>query len=90
MFDTDECYKKIERRFTNLTRTTGETENSFFQHVGRIYNMDIGNFGKMYETMLTNVEHIMTGQKPHGYQQNKKTELEKLQEKGRSENGEYT
>ena len=86
MFSPDEIYKKIERRYTNLTRSTGEVENSFFQHVGRIYNMDISNSGENYEKILKNIEYVMTGQKPHGYHQNKKTELEKLQEKGLDKN----
>ena len=86
MFNIDETYKKIERNFVNLFRSTGETENSFFQHVGKIYNMEIGGENNFYEKMLSNVERTMTGQKPHGYQQNKKTELEKLQEKGLDKN----
>lgn len=82
MIDIDECYKKLERRYTNLFRTTGETENSFFQHVGKIYNMDLNYVGKAGDKFYAELERIMLRQKKHGFEQNKKSELEKLQEKG--------
>lgn len=82
MIDIDEAYKKLERRYTNLLRSTGETENSFFQHVGRIYNMDFDYVGKSGDKFYAELERIMLRQKKHGFEQNKKSELEKLQEKG--------
>lgn len=83
MFNADEFYRNIERKMlVNPLRSTGEMENSFWQHIGKYYNKALPYPGQTNATILANVERIMTGQKPHGYQQNKKTELEKLQEKG--------
>lgn len=85
MIDLDEFYKKVDRKFINKLRSTGEVENRFWQNVGKIYNHSYAYKGKMFDDMLGNVERMMTGQKKHGFEQNKKTDLEKLQEKGREE-----
>lgn len=84
MFNPDETYVKIERNFTNMLRSTGQVENSFWQHVGKIYNRDIGT-PVMFDQMLASAERMMTGQKKHGFEQNKKSDFERLKEKGLEE-----
>lgn len=83
MIDPDEFYREIERkRLVNPLRSTGETENSFWQSVGRIYNMEIPTLGKKIDEVFNDTVNIMTGQKKHGFEQNKKTQEEKLAELG--------
>lgn len=82
MIDVDEYYKKIERKMVGEFKSTGQIENSFMQNVGKTMTAGDTKRGQMFTDMLSNVERMMTGQKKHGFGQNKKTELEKLIEKG--------
>jgi len=82
MIDVDEYYKKIERKMVGEFKSTGQIENSFWQNVGKTMTAGDTKRGQMFTDMLSNVERMMTGQKKHGFEQNKKTELEKLIEKG--------
>lgn len=83
MFNTDEFYKTIERKMlVNPLRSTGEIENSFFQHLGRYYNKEIPYPGELRDKIIAEVERKMIGQKKHGFEQNKMTESEKMQRDG--------
>ena len=83
MFNADEFYRSIERKmFVNPLRSTGEMENAFWQHLGKYYNKTLPYPGQTSAKILSDIERLMTGQKPHGYHQNKKTDVEKLMEKG--------
>jgi hypothetical protein len=82
MIDVDEYYKRIERAMVGEFKSTGKIENSFLQNVGKTMAAGDTKRGQMFTDMLANVERMMTGQKKHGYQQNKKTDVEKLIEKG--------
>ena len=84
-FNPDEFYKKIERNMiVDNLKSTGQIENSFWQHIGRYYNHQNKYVGYMYDEILGNIDRMLTGQKPHGFEQNKKTDLDKLIEKGKS------
>lgn len=84
MINPDEFYKKIERELiVDKLRSTGQIENAFWQHIGHFYNHESPYIGKVYDNIIGNIERMMTGQKPHGFEQNKKTDVEKLMEKGR-------
>ena len=85
MTNPDEFYKKIERIMVNELRSSGEMENRTMQHIGKIYNMSLPYPGKSYDDIYGNIERLITGGKKHGEGQNKKTDLEKLQELGRDE-----
>lgn len=85
MFNADEYYKAIDRRLVGWANSLGEVENSFSQHIGKIYNMQIPYCGKLADEMISSVNRALTGQKKHGFEQNKKTDFEKLVEKGRNE-----
>lgn len=82
MIDVDEYYKKIERKMVGEFKSTGQIENSFWKNVGKTMTAGDTKRGQMFTDMLSNVERMMTGQKKHGFEQNKKTEFEKLIEKG--------
>lgn len=82
MTNPDEIYKKLDRRLVGWANSMGEAENAFFQHVGKIYNKQIPYSGKLADEIVSNVNRILTRQKKHGFEQNKKTDLEKLIEKG--------
>lgn len=80
----DEFYGKIEREMmVDRLKSTGQMENAFWQHLGRYYNHKNNYVGYMYDEILNNVDRMMSGKKKHGFEQNKKTDTEKLQEKGR-------
>lgn len=82
MIDVDEYYKKIERKMVGEFKSTGQIENSFWQNIGKTMTAGDTKRGQMFTDMLSNIERIMTGQKKHGFEQNKKTSKEKLIEKG--------
>lgn len=82
MIDADEFYKKIDRHLVGELKSTGQVENSFWQHIGHYINHDFATPGYTFTNMLGDVERLMTGQNKHGFEQNKKTDLEKLIEKG--------
>lgn len=82
MIDVDEYYKKIERAMVGEFKSTGQIENAFWQGVGKFMAAGDTKRGQMFTDMLSNVERMMTGQKKHGFEQNKKTASEKLIEKG--------
>lgn len=82
MINPDEIYKKLDRRMVGWANSMGEVENSFFQHIGKIYNKQIPYSGKLADEMISTINRIITRQKKHGFEQNKKTDLEKLIEKG--------
>ena len=82
MFNPDEFYKSIDRKIVGELKSTGQVENSFWQHIGHAINHELPRPGKLFDEMFGNIERMMTGQKKHGFEQNKKTDLEKLIEKG--------
>ena len=82
MIDADEYYKKIERVMVGEFKSTGQIENAFWQGVGKYMAAGDTKRGQIFSNMLSNVERMMTGQKKHGFEQNKKTASEKLIEKG--------
>ena len=82
MFKADDYWKNIERKMSCDLSTFGKTEREVSQHLGHVVNHE---FVSSFDEILGNIERIMTGQKKHGFEQNKKTELEKLQEKGKNE-----
>ena len=82
MIDVDEYYKKIERAMVGEVKSTGQIENAFWQGVGKFMTAGDPTRGQMFSNMLSNVERMMTGQKKHGFEQNKTTDLEKLIKKG--------
>jgi len=86
MIDVDEYYKKIERKMVGEFKSTGQIENSFWQNVGKFMTAGDTKRGQMFTDMLSNVERMMTGQKKHGFEQNKKTASDKLIEKGKEIN----
>ena len=83
MKDADEFYKSIERKMT--LKSSGKIESGFWQTVGKSMSAGEAKYGQMFSDMLGNIERMMTGQKKHGYQQNKKSEKDKLIEKGKQE-----
>lgn len=82
MKDVDEYYKNIERWLVDELKSTGEKENAFWQHVGKVYNHQFPYYGQSYDIMLSNIDRKLAGKNKHGFEQNKKTEFEKLVEKG--------
>ena len=82
MIDVDEYYKRIERKMVGEFKSTGQLENSFWQNIGKTMSAGDTKRGQMFTDMLGNIERMMTGQKKHGFEQNKKTDIEKLIEKG--------
>lgn len=86
MIDVDEYYKKIERKMVGEFKSTGQIENAFWQGVGKFMTAGDTKRGQMFSNMLSNVERMMTGQKKHGFEQNKKTASDKLIEKGKEIN----
>ena len=86
MIDVDEYYKNIERKMTGMLKSTGQIENSFWQNVGKTMTAGDTKRGQMFTDMLGNIERMMTDKKKHGFEQNKKTDIERLIEKG-AENG---
>lgn len=86
MIDVDEYYKKIERAMVGEFKSTGQIENSFWQGVGKFMAAGDTKRGQMFSNMLSNVERMMTGQKKHGFEQNKMTASDKLIEKGKEIN----
>ena len=86
MIDVDEYYKKIERAMVGEFKSTGQIENAFWQGVGKFMTAGDTKRGQMFTDMLSNVERMMTGQKKHGFEQNKKTASDKLIEKGKEIN----
>lgn len=87
MFNPDEFYKSIERHMmVDRLKSTGQMENSFWQHLGRYYNHQNLYVGTVYDEIMGSIERTLTGQKRHGFEQNKKTDLEKLIEKRKEEN----
>ncbi len=86
MIDVDEYYKKIERKMVGEFKSTGQIENSFWQNVGKTMSAGDTKRGQMFTDILGNIERMMTGKKKHGLGQNKKTDIERLIEKG-AENG---
>ncbi len=85
MIDPDKYYGNVETFLVNKLKSTGEVENSFWQHIGKIYNHTISSRGYLFDEMTGNIERMLTGKHKHGFEQNKKTDIEKLQEKGREE-----
>lgn len=82
----DEFYKQIERNMiVDRLKSTGHMENSFWQHLGHYYNHKNNYIGYVYDEMLGNIDRMLSRQKKHGFEQNKKTDTEKLQEKGRED-----
>ena len=81
MIDVDEYYKKIERAMVGEFKSTGKIENAFWQGIGKFMTAGDTKRGQMFSNMLSNVERMMTGQKKHGFEQNKKTASDKLIEK---------
>ena len=86
MIDVDEYYKKIERAMVGEFKSTGQIENAFWQGVGKYMAAGDTKRGQMFTDMLSNVERMMTGQKKHGFEQNKMTASDKLIEKGKEIN----
>ena len=86
MFNPDEFYQEIDRQLVGELKTTGKMENAFWQHLGKFANRKLPNQGSMYDEMISNIERMMKGLKKHGFEQNKKTEWEKLIDKGRKMN----
>jgi hypothetical protein len=82
MIDADEYYKRIERAMVGEFKSTGKIENTYWQGIGKYMAAGETKRGQMFTDMLGNIERMMTRQKKHGYQQNKKTDIEKLIEKG--------
>lgn len=82
MKDPDEYYKTIERKLVGELKSTGEQENAFWQHVGKVYNHQFSYGGKLFDEMLGNIDRQLAGRQKHGFEQNKKTDFEKLVEKG--------
>ena len=82
MIDLDDYYKRIERDMTGELKSSGQMEGGFWQSIGKFIEAGSSKRGQMFENMLSNTERIMAGQKKHGFEQNKKSELDKLIEKG--------
>lgn len=82
MIDADEFYSKIERQLVGELKSTGEQENAFWQHVGKVYNHQYPYGGKLFDEMLGNIDRQIAGKQKHGFEQNKKTEFEKMVEAG--------
>ena len=82
MVDADEFYRRIERKMVGELKSTGQIENAYWQGIGKYMTAGETKRGQMFTDMLGNIERMMTRQKKHGYQQNKKTDVEKLIEKG--------
>lgn len=57
----------------------GQVENSLWQHVGKYYNRSL-EYGSLFDDMLANVERKINMRKKHGFEQNKKTRLDKMVE----------
>jgi hypothetical protein len=80
-FNIDNYLANVEKQLKHDS-FIGKMERSVSQHICKQTNVGISQRGQMFNDMLANVERVMTGQKKHGFQQNKKTDLEKLIEKG--------
>lgn len=86
MLDVDEIVSKIDRQLTGELKSNGEQENALWQHIGKLYNYTSPYRGMFYDEMLANIDRKLAGKQKHGFEQNKKTEFEKLAEKGKIEN----
>lgn len=82
MFNADEFYQSIDRKITGELKSTGQMENAFWQHIGKVINHKLPVQGSLYDEILANIERKLKGLKKHGFEQNKKTASEKLIEKG--------
>lgn len=80
-FNIDNYFQNIENKL-RCNNFIGVLERSFMQNVGKTMTAGDTKRGQMFTDMLSNIERIMTGQKKHGFEQNKKTSKEKLIEKG--------
>lgn len=82
MINPDAFYDNIGARMTKIMSGISQEEASRQQHIGKIYNHEFTYSGKMYDTMISNINRLLKGEKKHGFEQNKKTEFDKLVEKG--------
>lgn len=82
MIDVDEYYKRIERKLVGEFKSTGKIENAFLQNIGKTIAAGDIKRGQMFSDMIDKVERAITGQKKHGFEQNKLTDTEKLIRKG--------
>ena len=63
---------------TGELKSTGQMENAFWQHIGKVVNHKLPVLGSLYDEILANVERKLKGLKKHGFEQNKKTDLRYL------------
>lgn len=80
-FNIDNYFQNIENKL-RCNNFMGALERSFMQNVGKFMTAGDTKRGQMFSDMLSNTERMMTGQKKHGFEQNKMTDLEKLIKKG--------
>lgn len=80
-FNIDNYFQNVENKL-KCNNFIGTLERSFMQNVGKTMSAGESKRGQMFSDIIGNVERMMTGQKKHGFQQNKKTDMEKLIEKG--------
>lgn len=81
--DAEKILTNIENMYTmNLSAPGGKVERARQQHIGKLYNQELPIMGHTYDTMLANIDRLLSGKHRHGFEQNKKTDKEKLIEKG--------
>ena len=86
MINPDSFYDNIGARMQRINGISSQ-EAARMQHLGHFYNHEFAYQGKIHDNILGNIERMLKGEKKHGFEQNKKTELEKLQEKGKDGTG---
>lgn len=84
-FNIDNYFQNIENKL-RCNNFIGALERSFMQNIGKTMTAGDTKRGQMFTDMLGNIERMMTGQKKHGFEQNKKTPNDKLIEKGKEIN----
>ena len=84
-FNIDNYFQNIENKL-RCNNFMGALERSFMQNVGKFMTAGDTKRGQMFSDMLSSVERMMTGQKKHGFEQNKMTASDKLIKKGKEIN----
>lgn len=83
MFNADDIIKNVEKLMNFEIQTGGETQRAVQQHIGKIINHeDSMNYGTLYYDMFHRLDRILKGEKAEHWEgQNKKSNLEKIQDK---------
>lgn len=79
----DEFMANVEAKLYNPI-DRGQVENALWQHIGKYYNKTL-EYGNLFDEMLANVERKIDMKKKHGFEQNKKTRIDKMIEGGKNE-----